>query len=247
MIRKIIKIDEDKCTGCGLCVSACAEGALQLVDGKARLVKESYCDGLGACLPKCPVDAIEIEEREADAFDEKEVARHLAAAGAPVHAAAAHGHQGHACPGSALRQMKRTQPPLATARQEARAASELGHWPVQLMLVPPGAPFLKGADIVVSADCVPFAYPSFHARYLRGRALLVGCPKLDDIEYYAEKLKDIIREAAPRSLTVVRMQVPCCGGIASAVVAARDEVSPEVPVTIETISIEGNVIRVEEA
>jgi hypothetical protein len=143
--------------------------------------------------------------------------------------------------------MKRPQGGAAVVRQEGEARSELGHWPVQLMLVPPGAPFLKGADVVVSADCVPFAYAEFHPRFLRGKALLVGCPKLDDIEYYSEKLKEILRQAAPKSVTVVRMEVPCCGGIAAAVVEARDAVSPETPVTIETISIDGHVIRTEEA
>ena len=251
MLRKIVKIDESKCSGCGLCVSACAEGALELVNGKARLVNESYCDGLGACLPKCPEDAITIEEREAEVFDETAVQAHLAPAGVHAKPAAAHaahaGHEECGCPGSAVRQMKRKAGRHGAAKTGAAQASALGHWPVQLRLVPPSAPFLKGADLVVAADCTPFALADFHRRYLCGRALLVGCPKLDDLRYYADKLRDIFAVARPKSVTVVRMEVPCCGGIAAAVVKARDAVAPETPVTIETISINGEVIGKETA
>jgi len=242
MRRKIVKIDHDKCNGCGLCVSACAERALQLVDGKAMLVSESYCDGLGACLPGCPVGAITIEERDARAFDAEAVEEHTGAAA--VHAAVGSPH-GHGCPGAAVRTMARREPPARTT--EAREVSQLTQWPVQLMLVPPGAAFLAGADILVCADCVPFALADFHSRYLGGRAVLVGCPKFDDLALYREKLKEIIAAAEPRSLTVVRMEVPCCGGIARAVVEARDAASLDLPVTVATVGINGEVLSSESA
>ncbi len=193
MIRKIITINEDLCNGCGLCVNKCAEGALQIIDGKAKLVSEVYCDGLGACIGDCPLGAITIGEREARPFDEQAVHEHLST------------------------------------------------WPVQLNLVPVHAPFLKGADILISADCVPYALPDFHRRFLRDRVVLVGCPKLDDISYYREKLRDIFIAAEPSSITVLKMEVPCCGGIAWAAVSARDEAVPDMPVEIHTVGIRGEV------
>jgi len=241
MLRKIVRIDAATCNGCGQCVTACAEGALKIVNGKATLVSESYCDGLGACLGKCPMDAIIIEEREVAAFDEGAAHEH-------VHAAASHtggaGHFAGGCPGSATRTFERA--PAGTATVSAgESESQLSTWPVQLKLVPPTAGFLHGADILVSADCVPFALADFHARYLAGKALLVGCPKLDDLKYYADKLTAIMRTAQPRSLTVLRMEVPCCAGIAAAVVTARDSASPGVPVAVKTIGIGGSVVREE--
>ncbi len=233
-IRKIIKIDEEKCDGCGLCVPACVEGAIQIIDGKARLVSETYCDGLGACLGECPQDAITIEEREAAAFDQAEVERHqkqtkkktsLPQAAAP------------ACPGSAMRRFAPTAAQSGTPTPAG--PSQLSHWPVQLMLVSPAAPFLKNADILICADCVPFAVPDFHQRYLAGHAVLVGCPKLDDLQFYLEKLKDIFAEAAPRKLTVLMMEVPCCSGIAQAAIQAHNEVIPNTPVDVHTIGIQG--------
>lgn len=194
MLRNIVRINEDLCDGCGQCAIKCAEGALQIVDGKARLMSEIYCDGLGACIGECPRGAITIEQREAPAFN-------------------------------------------------SEARSELTHWPVQLTLVPEYAPFLRGADILVCADCVPFALPDFHAGYLKNRAVLVGCPKLDDLGFYREKLLDIFRTTRPASLTVLRMEVPCCGGIARAVVNARDEAVPELPVDIVTVGIGGSATR----
>jgi len=238
--RKIINIDEEKCTGCGLCVSACAEGALQIIDGKAKLVSEVFCDGLGACLGECPEGALTIEERPAADFDEKAVEQFLhkqKAPAPPPHAPMAHSG---GCPGSALRSFQ-PKTPAETPHAAAPSGSALSHWPVQLMLVPPSAPFLKGADLLICADCVPFTVPDFHMRYLRGRAVLVACPKLDDLDYYRAKLKDIIEAAQPSRLTVLRMEVPCCGGLAHAVKKARDQISPSTPLEVHTLGIRGGV------
>jgi len=234
--RVIIKIDEDKCTGCGLCVPGCVEGALKIIDGKAKLVSEVYCDGLGACLGDCPEGALTLETREAEEFDEVAVETFISAKEAkkpeapPVFGG---------CPGSAMRN-------LATGDTAAEydgpdAQSRLGHWPVQLMLVPPQAPFLKNADVLICADCVPFALPDFHERFLKGRSVVVGCPKLDDLSFYREKLAAIFKEASPKSITVLRMEVPCCGGIASAVIEARDNTLPDLPVDVHVIGINGDV------
>ena len=250
MRRKIIEIDEERCDGCGQCIDACHEGALALVDGKARLVKDSFCDGLGACIGDCPQGALTIVEREAADFDATAVAA-AAAVGATTAArpstASAHGH-GHAlagCPGSALRTLEPSPPAVTTARDHDRPpASCLGHWPVQLMLVPPHAPFLQGADLVVCADCVPFAVADFHARYLAGRAVVVGCPKLDDLGHYAEKLAAMVRAARPRRLTVVRMEVPCCRGITQAAVdAALASSDHRCPVEEHVVGIRGEIAR----
>ncbi|MHC4915623.1 MAG: ATP-binding protein [Planctomycetota bacterium] len=242
--RNVVKIDEDKCDGCGQCVTACAEGAIAVVDGKARLVSDSYCDGLGACLGTCPQDAITVEEREAEAFDEEAVKRHLAAHENGKAAAAEPLPCG--CPGTAMRALGTANHAPAERHGPAAAGdSQLSHWPVQLRLVPPHAPFLKGADLLVAADCTAFALSDLHRRYLSGRAVLVGCPKLDDLAFYRQKLADVLREAAPRSVTVLRMEVPCCGGIAHAVREARDEVAPDLPLEIHTVAIDGGRIEVE--
>lgn len=232
MLRKIIRIDEEKCNGCGLCIPNCAEGAIQIIDGKARLVSDAHCDGLGACLGHCPMDALSIEERDADAFDEEVVKETLAqsAPEKPVH---------HGCPGSMMRQIA----PKVAAPSEEAMPSHLGQWPVQLKLVQPMAPFLKNADLVICADCVPFAVADFHRRYLLGRAVVVGCPKLDDIGYYREKLEVIFREAAPKRVTVLRMEVPCCGGLSSIAMEAHQKAIPNVPLEVHTIGIEGGIKR----
>lgn len=257
MLRKIITIDESKCDGCGACVPACKEGALQVIDGKARLVSEVYCDGLGACLGDCPRGAIEIVEREAPEFDIEAAERHVAALEASKQAPAAHGcpgsahrtlaagshahHAGGGCPGSAQRMLNTAEQPPRSEPGAASGPSQLGHWPVQLHLVSPRAPFLQGADLLICADCVPFAVPDFHQRYLAGRAVVVGCPKLDDLDHYREKLAAIVFHAHPKSLTVLRMEVPCCGGISQAVIEARDVAAPELTVEVHTIGTEGAI------
>jgi Pyruvate/2-oxoacid:ferredoxin oxidoreductase delta subunit len=260
MIRKIVQIDEAKCDGCGDCISSCAEGAIALVEGKARLVSDVYCDGLGACLADCPQGAIKVIEREAAGFDEAAVATHLARQGraAPhgsAHAPALAGPGGAprppeaaGCPGSAVRELPRRGlsvvrdgPGPALPAAPRQGGSTLGHWPVQLHLVPPQARFLAGADLLVAADCVPFAYASFHADFLAGKALVVGCPKLDDNQAYAAKLADICRLNDLASITVIRMEVPCCGGIAW---AAREGVArsgKQVPIRDVVIGIDGAI------
>ncbi len=246
--RNIVRIDENKCNGCGQCATACAEGAIEVVDGKARLISESYCDGLGACLGTCPEDAIIIEQRDAPEFDEEAVKEHLASqqetkseplpCGCPGTAMRS---LGGGCPGSAVSSQPK---PGATAPADPAGASQLGHWPVQLRLVPPSAPFLQGADILIAADCSAYALADIHRRYISGRAVLVGCPKLDDLEFYRGKLKDVFSQARPASITVLRMEVPCCAGIAQVAREARDEVAPEVPLEIHTIAIAGDKIDV---
>ena len=268
MKRKIIEIDEAKCTGCGLCIPGCKEGALQIVDGKAKLVADVYCDGLGACLGECPQGALQVIEREAVEFDETKVNQHLASLGRPAmhadkhdsngnhhehhhghghgHGHGRHGHShGHGgCPGSAQRQFQRpaAMTPAATA-DKGEAPSELTHWPVQLMLIPPHAPFLQGAEIVLCADCVPFAFPDLHAAYLRNRAVLVGCPKLDDLGYYEEKLTAIFQQAAPKSVVVLRMEVPCCGGLVAAAQAAYEKARATFPLEAHIFGIQGGIMR----
>jgi len=231
VLRKIVGIDEEKCNGCGLCVPACAEGALQIIDGKARLISEKYCDGLGACLGECPQGAITIEEREVNEFDEEAVKRHLK-------------EEKHAtdelpcgCPSAAVTQFERQEETEAALRQQ----SMLGHWPVQLTLVPPQAPFLQGADVVLAADCVPFAYAGFHQEFLPGHALLVACPKLDDFEAHQNKLTDILSNSDIRSLTVVHMEVPCCSGLVHLVKQAIAASGKDIPLKEVTIGIRGAI------
>jgi len=243
-MRKIITINRDKCDGCGQCASACAEGAIEIRDGKARLVSETYCDGLGACLGECPQGAIQIVDREAQEFDEIAVKKHLGAqAHGHVHThqhSSAGGHEG--CPGSALREFSGREAPAA-AIHSAHVQSRLSQWPVQMMLVPASAPFLKGADLLICADCVPFAVADFHERYLANRSILIGCPKLDDIGLYREKLAEIFAHAKPARVTVLRMEVPCCGALARAVIEARDEAAPAMPVEIHTVGIQAGIHR----
>jgi ferredoxin len=235
-VREIVRIDEALCDGCGECVPACAEGAIAVVDGKARLVGEVLCDGLGACLGHCPQGAITIERREADAFDEAAVAAHLerqhTAPVVPTGCPSAAPRTvlpiagGGACPGSA----------------STVASGGLRQWPVQLHLIPPTAPFLQGADVVLAADCVAFASPRFHAEMLDGRALAIGCPKLDrDLHLYVDKLVAMIEHADIRSLEVVVMEVPCCGGLVRLADVARRTAFRDIPITVTTIGIDGEV------
>jgi len=217
--REIIRIDESKCDGCGQCVAACPEGAIQMVDGKARLVKESYCDGLGACVGQCPRGALTVERREAEAFDEQAVEAHLARQqGAETSGAVPAG-----CPGMMARQVHQASRLEDGTAPAGEAVSSLATWPVQLALVPADAPFFNGADLLVSADCVPVALADFHDRLLAGRVVLVACPKLDGrLDLYMEKLERIFRGSDVRSVMVARMEVPCCSGIVRAVRTALE-------------------------
>jgi Pyruvate/2-oxoacid:ferredoxin oxidoreductase delta subunit len=250
-IRKIVCIDESKCDGCGLCITNCAEGALAIIDGKARLVKDLYCDGLGACLGHCPQDAITVIEREAEEFDEKAVEEMLKAQGKKLEhsqkpqsqdtQAHTHHHAGGGCPGSRMRMLQTKE--VDDTLNEVKLSSKLRQWPVQLMLVPTAAPYFKGADLLITADCVPFAYANYHNDFLKGKAVVVGCPKLDDAGFYAEKLSDIIKINDLESVTVLRMEVPCCGGIAQAAKMGRDKSGINIPIKVVTISLEGEVLK----
>ena len=245
--RKIVEIDEHKCNGCGLCVPACAEGAIRIVDGKARLVSDVYCDGLGACLGECPEGAIRIVEREAEAFDEEAARRHVAGEKPRLASACAGG-----CPGTAARDLRLnvlSAPGVATARRPAASQaaagaepSALGNWPIQLHLVPPHAPFLKGRDLLLVADCVPFALADFHRRMLPGRPVVIGCPKLDDVHAHVDKLAGVLATASPTSLTVVHMEVPCCTGLLRIAEAALARSGADVPLDEITVSIRGEVL-----
>ena len=282
MKRKIISIDENKCTGCGQCIPDCPEGALQLIDGKARLVSDLFCDGLGACIGTCPEGAISVIVREADGYNEKAVMETIVQQGAPVIRAhlkhlAGHGqrdlyqeaieylkehtiaipahdtpgchpapaHAAHApfaaCPGSAPQRIARNTPPFIRQPSE-NTESELRQWPVQLKLLNPAAPYFDNADLLISADCVPFAYAGFHTECLRDRIVIIFCPKLDsDIDGYITKLAEIFSRHAVKSIMVVHMEVPCCGGVRYIVDRALELSGKKIPVTEKTITIEGSL------
>lgn len=210
MIRKIIHINKEKCNGCGACASACHEGAIQMINGKAKLIRDDYCDGLGDCLPACPTGAITFEEREAAAYDAEAVQLHL------KHRSA------------------RTSP------KSPAPQSELTHWPVQIRLAPVNAPYFNGADLLIAADCTAYAYGDFHQRFMKDHVTLIGCPKLDPVDY-SEKLSDILRHNDIRSLTIVRMEVPCCGGIERAATAALDASGKHLPCQVVTIGMNGRI------
>lgn len=247
MIRKIVQIDEERCNGCGLCVPSCAEGAITMVNGKARLAADNLCDGLGACLGECPQDAIRIIEREADEFDEVAVEEHLESARpdppSSIHLRPDHGRPHHGgCPGSRVMDFSAEQPEPAHGSGGDPAPSRLAQWPVQLHLVPVNAPFFRDADLLIAADCVPFAYAGFHRDFLAGKALVIGCPKLDDNGFYQEKLTELFRVSGVRSVTVIRMEVPCCGGIVMAAKRALADSGREIPFSEVTIGIKGNIV-----
>ncbi|MFA4991210.1 MAG: 4Fe-4S dicluster domain-containing protein [Candidatus Omnitrophota bacterium] len=233
--RKIVKIDEEKCTGCGFCVPNCAEGALRIVDGKARLVKDIYCDGLGACLGHCPEGAISIEERDAKDFDKEAAERYLKKEAKKKSKDLPCG-----CPGTAVQTFNKSFSAGAPCRQ-TKGVSELTNWPVQLKLVPVGGPYLKGADLLIAADCVAFAYPEFHQDFLKGRILLVGCPKLDEADVYVEKLSGIFKSAGLKSLTIVHMEVPCCFGLKNIIDEALSLSGKEIPYEEITVGIKGDI------
>lgn len=239
MIRKVVEIDQDKCNGCGLCAEACHEGAIQMIDGKARLVKDDYCDGLGDCLPACPTDAIQIVEREAAAYDESAVKQHLAKRAATGEVPPAGG-----CPGSRMRMLHRetVRPAAAAPAAAAAPSSELVNWPVQIKLAPVQAPYFAGARLLIAADCTAYAYANFHQEFLRGHVALIGCPKLDMVDY-AEKLTEIIRQNDIKSVRVVRMEVPCCGGIENAVKRALQDSGKMIPWQVITVAIDGHIVE----
>ena len=253
-IRKIIKIDEDKCNGCGLCVPNCVEGAIQIIGGKARLVKDSYCDGLGACLGHCPQDALHVIERDADEFDEEGAlefaqkmneAREKSQGFIAQHGQAkSHQHTG-GCPGSRMMSFGDNETDtkasaISSGDVEIKIKPQLRQWPVQLNLVPIQAPYFENADLLVTADCVPFAYANYHLDLLKGKAVVVGCPKLDDIQHYTEKLTEIISSNDLKSITVAYMEVPCCGGIVRAVDTAVANSGKQISVNKVRIGIKGD-------
>lgn len=244
--RQIVQIDQEKCDGCGLCVPSCEEGAIRIVDGKARLVSDVYCDGLGACLGHCPRGAISIVERESLPFDEAAVARHVS----PTRSAlpvleSVGGATSSGCPGMQARQLRPPSEasrsvqgihPNGAAKRSACPASGLANWPVQLHLVPPAAPYLRNAHLLLAADCAPLAVADFHQRFLDGRPVLIGCPKLDDGPFYVQKLAEIIRTAELREITVIRMEVPCCSGLTQIARAAIQAAGTDCPLHEEIVS-----------
>lgn len=239
MKRKIVNIDEAKCNGCGECVPSCAEGAIQIIDGKAKLVSDVYCDGLGACLGTCPMDAITIEEREAEAFDEAEALAHVAktAQSAPPSPSAC---PSGGCPGSLTRSLQPA-PAESSAASSNAAPSQLMNWPVQLTLISPASPFLKEADLLLAADCAPCAMPDFHSRFLCGRPLLVACPKLDDASAHIDKLAAILKTASAKSVTILRMEVPCCAGLTQIAREAASRAGTRTRLVEAIVGIDGKI------
>ena len=233
MKRQIIHIDKDKCNGCGLCVTACKEGAIGLKEGKAELLRDDYCDGLGNCLPVCPTGAITFEEREAQEYNKEEVEKNMQQAQQAPKIPCG-------CPGSQSKMIRHIVPEVQQAHGPAR--SELAQWPVQIKLAPVNAPYFKNANLLIAADCTAYAYGNFHSRFMKNKVTLIGCPKLDDGDY-SEKLTEIIRNNDIKSVTVVRMEVPCCGGIAYAAQRALKNSGKFIPWNIVTISTDGEILE----
>lgn len=237
MIRQVIKIDEDKCNGCGVCVNACHEGAIELIDGKAKLTRDDYCDGLGNCLPTCPTGAITFEQREADEFNEAAVLKKNEKYIQPEKLACG-------CPGTQMKTIARNNEKSAICENEHQhdeITSQLRQWPCQIKLVPPNAPYFNNTDLLVAADCSAYAYGNFHNQFMKNKITIIGCPKLDNIDY-AEKLTAILKLNNIKSITVVRMEVPCCGGIVSAVTDALRASGKMIPWQIVTISTDGKIL-----
>ncbi len=249
-VRKIIQIDEELCDGCGNCVPSCAEGALQIIDGKARVIADLYCDGLGACLGECPMGALEIVEREADEFDEEAVEELLAQKKQEEPARAAPAFSG-GCPSARLQAFGSPAPATAAGPQADLSGTDaaeltqsaLSHWPVQIMLVPPTAPFLKGADLLVLADCVPVAFPTVHRDFIKGKAVMMGCPKLDNAQFYIEKFAQICKESGVKRITAVVMEVPCCGGLPMIIKKGMEMAGVNIPMEEVVISTRGKILQ----
>lgn len=246
VIRKIIEIDEDKCNGCGDCVVACAEGAIEIIDGKAKVIADKYCDGLGACIGECPEDALKIVEREADDFDEaavEELLKTKAEQKKTEEKTLACG-----CPSAAMKTfpMAGNSDPCSCSDQpvmkKEKGSSHLGHWPVQIRLVPPGAPFLKNAELVIAADCVPVAYPDFHEDFLKGKAIMIGCPKFDNADEYIEKLAQVFAASGIKSITSVVMEVPCCSAMPVIVKKALEKSGIDIPFEEVVVSAQGEIL-----
>lgn len=242
MKRKIIKIYEEKCNGCGLCVNACHEGALELINGKAVLISDSYCDGLGDCLPQCPVDAIEIIEREAEEFDKELVEKRMEERKqqeAPQETPIPCG-----CPGQRAKEIKRERvTPKASVSEKVEIESQLRQWPVQIKLVSPNAPYFDGSHVLVAADCTAFAYANIHQDFMKGKITLIGCPKLDDVDY-SEKLTAILKNNDVKSITVLRMEVPCCSGIVNAVKTALLNSGKMIPWGYKVVATDGTLLDI---
>jgi ferredoxin len=241
VIRKIIEIDDELCDGCGQCVPSCAEGAIQVVDGKARLVAEKYCDGLGACMGDCPNGALRIVQREAEDFDEEAVEQYLTEkTEKPDEVPLACG-----CPSTQIQTFIPTSPAGETVAvdPQARTASTLGHWPVQINLIPANAPFLRGANLLIAADCVPVAYPGFHQDFVKGKVVMVGCPKFDDVEAYIRKFTEIFKTADIKGITALVMEVPCCSALPVILKRAMDAAGKKIPLERVTISTRGEILK----
>ncbi len=236
MKRRIISIDQDKCNGCGACAAACHEGAIAMVDGKAQLMRDDYCDGLGDCLPACPTGAISFVEREAAAYDEEAVLsnkqKKMQKEGMRLHGG---------CPGTRMKTIRHEEPSGAETAP-VMAQSRLCQWPIQIKLVPVNAPYFDGAKLLIAADCTAYAYAAFHERFMKGHITLIGCPKLDSVDY-SEKLTEIIRQNDIQSVTIVRMEVPCCGGLENATKTALQQSGKFIPWQVVTISTDGNILN----
>ena len=244
MVRKIVEINEELCNGCGACASACHEGAIAMIDGKAKLIKDDYCDGLGDCLPACPTDAISIIEREAEAYDEAAVKARMEERKKAEHNHAyshAHGHKGHVCPGGAAKTFHRAEHESSTSVAPQKAESRLAQWPVQIKLVPINAPYFDDADLLIAADCTAYAYANIHEEFMKGKITLIGCPKLDEVDY-SEKLTEIIKQNNIQEVTIIRMEVPCCGGLEMAAKNALQNSGKFIPWRVVTVSINGEIL-----
>jgi len=242
--RKIVEIDAERCNGCGQCVPACAEGAMQIIDGKAKLISDVYCDGLGACLGECPQDALRVIERVVDEFDEAAVEKHLQASSRSHSAPADSPATG--CPSARTRVLSsahKKRPATKASGPLDRQESALTHWPVQIRLVQPGAAFLKDADLLIAADCTPIAYPDFHKDFLQGKAVMIGCPKFDDADAYIEKFAQIFKTANIKSVTVVVMEVPCCQGLPVIVKEGMELAGKNMPIEKVVISADGEILQ----